>query len=296
MFEFINILCYTNKKGGGSVRKITILAFALVAFLALGFVCSCGVEEAEGDVMPAKVDVLKVGKADCIVINTGTKIIMIDTAEKENLDDIRSFMREKGYEKVDTLILTHYDKDHIGCAKEIIEEYGVETVLENSFSSDSELFHEYHYALKQQGKSAIRLNEDYSFRSDSCDFVINVPRQKKYETKKDNNSSLVVKMECGETCFLFCGDAEELRLTEIIDTCAGKYDFVKIPYHGNYLENYPAFLEKIKVGACALTCSKKNPADPRTLEALESSGAEIYETKNGTVHVETDGRTVAISQ
>lgn len=278
------------------MRKITNLVLFIILIFVLGFACSCGAEDAEESVVPAEVDVLKVGKADCIVINTGTKIVMIDTGEKENLDDIRSFMRERDYKRVDTLILTHYDKDHIGCAKEIIEEYGVGTVLESSASSDSELFHEYHYALKQQGKSATRLSEDYSFRSDSCDFVINVPRQKKYETKKDNNSSLVVKMECGETEFLFCGDAEELRLAEIIDTCAGEYDFVKIPYHGNYIENYPAFLEKIKVKSCAVTCSKKNPADPRVIEILEKNGAEIYETRNGTVHVETDGKAIQINQ
>ena len=227
------------------MRKTVFIGLLLACLCFVPFMYSC--KDEEKDVLPAQVDVLKIGKADCIVINTGTKIVMIDTGEKENLDDVRDFMRDRGYKKVDTLILTHFDKDHIGGAKKIIEEYGVDTVIEGTASSDSEYFHEYHLLLNQLGTSAQRLKQDYTFQSDDCEFFVCVPKQKKYESKNDNNSSLVVKMKCGETDFLFCGDAEEERLAEIIDTCAGEYDFIKLPYHGNYIENYGEFFEKIKI-------------------------------------------------
>jgi len=282
------------KKGGGCMKKSKVLL--LLGVLMLLLLCACGTDEAENSIVPARLDILKIGKADCIVINTGTKIVMIDTGEKENLEDIRSFMNERDYKKVDTLILTHYDKDHIGCAKEIIEEYDVDTVLEPAFSSDGELFHEYHYALSQLGKGATRLKEDYTFKSDGCTFEINVPRQRNYKMKNDNNRSLVIKMICEESKFLFCGDAQEERLEEIIDTCSGGYDFVKLPYHGNYIENYSLFFEKIKMNACAVTCSKKNPADQRTLDMLTQNGIDTYETRYGTVSVLTDGHTVTVNQ
>ena len=275
-----------------------IIAF-IAAFLCLNvalLLCACSGEGDGDSILPAQVDVLKIGKADCIVINTGTKIVMIDTGEKENLDDVRDFMRDRGYKKVDTLILTHFDKDHIGGAKEIIEEYGVSTVLESTASSDSEYFHEYHLLLSQLGISPMRLSQDYTFQSDDCAFFVGVPMKKKYEDKKDNNSSLVVKMEHGETRLLFCGDAEEERLAEIIDTCAGEYDFVKLPYHGNYLENYGEFFGKIKMKYAAITDSKKNPADTRTLDLLAEEGVAVLETRNGTVSFFSDGRSVKAEQ
>lgn len=274
------------------------IALVLVAFtlFIVAFLCSCDTGQGESTVLPASVDILKIGKADCIVINTGTKIVMIDTGEKENVVNIREYMAEQGYNKVDTLILTHFDKDHIGGAADIIDQYGVDTVIESTASSDSEEFHEYHQVLNSKGKSAMRLSEDYTFQSDDCAFYINVPRQKKYESKKDNNSSLVVKMELRDTKFLFCGDAEELRATEIIDTCAGKYSFVKLPYHGNYLENYGEFLNSIKTENAAITDSKKNPADTRTLDLLSEHGINVYETRYGTVHAETDGEKITVSQ
>lgn len=278
------------------MRKTVIALYMIFCLLLSSFLYSCGDSDGAESVLPAQVDVLKIGKADCIVINTGTKIVMIDTGEKENLDDVRDFMRDRGYKKVDTLILTHFDKDHIGGAKEIIEEYGVSTVLESTASSDSEYFHEYHLLLNQLGMSPMRLSQDYTFQSDECAFFVGVPMKKKYKDKKDNNSSLVVKMEHGETKLLFCGDAEEERLAEIIDTCAGEYDFVKLPYHGNYLENYGEFFGKIKMKYAAITDSKKKPADTRTLDLLAEEGVAVLETRNGTVSFFSDGRSVKAEQ
>ena len=142
----------------------------------------------------------------------------------------------------------------------------------------------------------MRLSQDYTFQSDDCAFFVGVPMKKKYEDKKDNNSSLVVKMEHGETRLLFCGDAEEERLAEIIDTCAGEYDFVKLPYHGNYIENYGEFFDKIKMKYAAITDSKKNPADTRTLDLLAEEGVAALETRNGTVSFFSDGRSVKVEQ
>lgn len=276
------------------MRKTVFIGLLLACLCFVPFMYSC--KDEEKDVLPAQVDVLKIGKADCIVINTGTKIVMIDTGEKENLDDVRDFMTERGYKKVDTLILTHFDKDHIGGAKEIIEEYGVSTVIESTASSDSEYFHEYHLLLSQLGISAMRLSQDYTFQIDGYTFFVGVPMKKKYEDKKDNNSSLVVKMEHKDFKLLFCGDAEEERLAEIIDTCAGEYDFVKLPYHGNYLENYSELFDKIKMKYAVITDSKKNPADTRTLDLLAREGIEVFETKNGTVSLFRDGQAVKVEQ
>ncbi len=102
----------------------------------------------------------------------------------------------------------------------------------------------YHQAIDTLGRECKKLTSDYVFESDDCTFNINIPKRNKYDKKNDNNQSLVISMELKETKFLFCADAMELRLTEIIDTLCGKYDVIKLPYHGNYLENYNNFLIK----------------------------------------------------
>ena len=290
---FYAVACYNNKKGGGNVRKL--LFFLLMPALILcALFCSCEAEEEH--ITPATVDVLKIGKADCIVINTGNNVVVIDTGEEEDFESIRSFMTEKNYSKIDALILTHYDKDHIGGAKSVIEEYDVGLVIESSASSNRDEFHSYHLALSQMGKEAKRLTQDYSFDFDDCKFKISVPKQKKYERKNDNNLSLVISMECGDTKFLFCGDAMEERIVEIIDTFPGEYDLIKLPYHGKYIENYEDFLASAQTRNGVITCSDKNPSDERTIELLERNGVSVYETKNGSITVYTNGKQITIKQ
>ncbi len=258
-----------------------LFSFVLM-FCVLISICSCNVGEKE--VVPSCfVDILDVGKADCIVIGTGTKIVMIDTGEVENLPIIISYLTEKEISKIDTLILTHFDKDHIGGASKIISDYNVTNVIESNFSSNSEFYVSYHDTLSALGIEPLKLSENYSFGYDGCKFTIDVPKKTKYKQKECNNSSLMISFECGEKRLLFCGDAMELRLSEFIDTSPQKYDFVKLPYHGNYLENYREFLDKILPTYGAITCSKKNPASPDTLKLLDEYGIEVFQTRYGTI-------------
>ena len=96
-------------KRGDFVKSIKYLVCALLLLLCLCFL-ACG-DGTGGDEPPteekitdAYVDILKIGKADCIVINTGSKIVMIDTGEAENLPKIHQYMERNGYEKFPSIL------------------------------------------------------------------------------------------------------------------------------------------------------------------------------------------------
>lgn len=271
-------------------------SFVLVVFFTLGTFCACKNNTDTEVVINVNIDVLKIGKADCIVINTGTKILMIDTGEEENLPTVHSFMQNKGYEKIDILIITHFDKDHLGGALEIIPKYQVSTVIESTFTSSTALYANYRNVLNEQGITPMKLTEDYTLEIDGCKIEIDVPKSKKYSEKHDNNSSLVVSMTCNEKKLLFCGDAMELRLEELIDKPIGVYDFIKLPYHGNYLQNYREFLDATSPSYAAITCSGKNPASGETLALLQEYNVEAFQTRYGTVHIFTDGTELTVNQ
>ena len=242
------------------------------------------------------IDVLKIGKADCIVINTGSGIVMIDTGEIDNLASIHAYMQSMQYKKIDLLILSHYDKDHIGGVNEIVAAYAVETVIEPHVTDVTAEYVAYHNTLADYNVTLQKPTECFRFSLGDCAFEVDVPQKKHYKSKHDNNISLIVSMKYGEKSFLFCGDAMETRLNEWIDGNHGAYDFVKLPYHGNELENYAAFLDACKPSYAAITCSKKNPPAESVLSLLEQYGASVYLTPNGTVHVTTDGYSISITQ
>lgn len=254
--------------------------FAILSVLILCF-SSCAVADDSG----VTIDVLSIGKADCIVITIKDTVVMIDTGEKENLDQIASFLQSKGIKRINTLILSHFDKDHIGCAASLIEQFGVDTIYQSAFSSDRPEFNEYHKTFLDEGKRPTVLKSDFSFSVSDCHFKIFVPQKGAYRRKEDNNASLIVSMTYGENRTLFCGDAMDERLEEFMTENRSDFSFVKLPYHGNYMDSLSTFLDSVKPRHCAITCSYKNPSDPRTLELLSNEEIEYLETKNGRIHL-----------
>ena len=287
-------------------NKIKYVLLALFAMLLLCSFISCGTASTEtktGDdtqtqaqAKGATVDILKVGKADCIVINTGDEIIMIDTGEEENFSTVKSYLDKKGYQKIDKLIITHYDKDHIGSAPQIIESYTVGTVYESRFTKGTEEYYAYHTAIAKMGVALVKLQEDFSFESGSCKFEINVPREKKYSTDNDNNTSLVISLMLENRSILFAADAMDERLSEIITECEREYDLVKLPHHGTYLESLPTLIGKIKPSYAVATDSKKNSTDQETLELMNEMGVRLLQTRYGAVHIEISNGEINVSQ
>ena len=279
-------------------NRIYLPIIFMLLFLFIVAFSSCGGPHEPPAPAPknATVDILKIGKADCIIINTGSEIIMIDTGEEENLDSVHAYMQANGYDKIDLLIITHYDKDHIGGAAEIISTYSVNTVFESRFTSSDARYYDYHHALNKNGYSASKLQGDYKFQSADCTIEINVPREKKYANDQDNNSSLVVSLTLGEKKLIFMGDAMEERVEEIIGADYRDYDLIKLPHHGSYLENYEELLEKLKPSYAVSTDSKKNPTDENTLNLLNSLGISTYQTRHGGVHIEISASEIVVTQ
>lgn len=261
------------------------IVFSILIFCVFAILCSCASPSEEKEIPFHSIDILNVGKADCIVINTGSKIVMIDTGEVENVPVIHSYMTKKGYNTIDALIITHYDKDHIGGACEVISTYDVKQVIETRFSANTTEYHSYHNAIDEKGITLNELYENYSFTYDSCNFEINIPKKHKYSEDNSNNLSLIISMTYKDTGFLFCGDAMELRMTEFMNENQAQYDFIKLPHHGDYISCYESFFEQASPKYCAITCSKKNPASADTLALLESRGIEVYQTRYGDIHV-----------
>jgi beta-lactamase superfamily II metal-dependent hydrolase len=257
--------------------------YCLILIICLSLLLSsCQSSIPDGDLL---VDILAIGKADCILLRTGDQVIMIDTGEKENTDEIFAFLDQNRIQTIDVLILSHFDKDHIGGAEALIKRYPVEKLIQSSFSSDRPEFPAYHNALSDLGKSPVVLYEDFSFSLGSYTVSISVPKKESYLRKEDNNASLIVTVENSNHRLLFCGDAMEERLEEFMAENKKRYSFVKLPCHGNDLDCYDAFLSQLTCPYGVITDSNKNPADSKALNKMKKHGLQVFETRYGTVSV-----------
>ena len=137
--------------------------------------------------------------------------------------------------------------------------------------------------------------EDTSFVLDDVLFEVSVPK-KKYYTEGDNDFSLVMSVTHGENTFLFAGDAEADRLTEVMSEFGKQYDFLKVPHHGKYNSVTQRFINIVKPKYSVVTDSDKNPAEIKTTAVLQSAGSEVYSTRDGDISISSDGKMITVTQ
>jgi len=272
-----------------------VLCLALLAAMLLCCL-GCGGQESES----AVVTFFKAGKADAAVVQAGGKVLLIDTGLSKNADDLIESLEALGVEKIDALILSHFDKDHVGGAAEIIEYFDVDAVYQSNYPKDSDEYEAYTEALAVAGLKAVTVSGTMTLSLGGLSVSINGPAQTEYKKDPSNNSSLIVTVTCGDNTVLFAGDAEDARLSEYLEgyTRPEGNLILKVPYHGHWQTMLTAFAQAVSPDAAVISCSKSEPEEDErgmTESLLEGLGAAVYRTFDGdvTLTLDADGYTIA---
>ncbi len=238
------------------------------------------------------VTVFDVGKADAMVIQTENHSIVMDCGEKGDGKIIVEFLNNKGIQTVDYIIITHFDKDHVGGAAKIINELEVKNILVPDYAKESEEISKYNKAVSNSEITPTIINTDLTFQLDNAEFNIIAPKQSFNDEENENDYSLVTKITHRENILLFTGDATEERLDEIMGI--GKCDFLKIPYHGRKIKNLGEFLDSVSPEK-AVICTSKDELSSDTQKKLTKRNIEFFSTcYNGEIRIISDGNNITM--
>lgn len=275
-----------------------------VAALAAAAICVLGLMSPPslggGQWTPMKVTLLKVGKADAIVVQNGDKTLVIDAGEEEDGEELVTFLNHQDIDRVDALIVTHYDRDHVGGADTLVETMPVDRVLLPAYQGTHTEYADFMRALEAKGVQPELLKEPAEF--DLQDAHVRVEPPLSYETpggnaEMDNNFSLITTITHGEKRLLFTGDAEKQRIREWLDSGAAMdCDFLKVPHHGVYNTALKALVEAVSPEQAVICTSRKNPAEARTLEVLKQHNIDVLQTKDGDITLISDGSRLELHQ
>lgn len=238
---------------------------------------------------------LKAGQADAIILKTENHNVIIDCGEKDDGDEVVKSLQDNDISNVDYIFITHFDKDHVGGFPEVIENITAGNIIVPDYEGNNKEYEKYLEAIDKNNLTVTSLTKDLSFTLDDVLFEVSVPKKQTY-SEGDNDYSLVISVTHGENTFLFTGDAEKERLSEILSEFGHEYDFLKVPHHGKYNENTERFIKTVKPTYSVICDSEKNPAEEETLSLLEASGSVIYRTKDGDVFLTSDGKEIKIFQ
>jgi len=228
------------------------------------------------------------GKADCAVIYEDGCCIVIDCGNKGDGSGIAAKINSLGFDRIDMLFITHFDKDHIGGAAKLLTSVSVGTIYEPCYDDseiDSGEYSSYRLAVEyavNAGTKLVSVTEDLSLSAGNMALTV-WHAKKAYDKNVDNNNSLVIRLVSREKTALFSGDIERQRIDDMIYVYDLKCDLLKMPHHGEYNKSTPKLIEVCSPSIAVITSSAAEPADTAALEALASAGVKTYLTVDGEV-------------
>ena len=280
-------------------RKIGLLALIIVITLVIIsmyiFSLNNKSDFVNEDDYDFKIHFFNAGKADACIISNSGKHIMIDTGEENLKDEILSYFKNNNITKIDYLIITHFDKDHVGSASYVINAIQVENVLESNVPKESTYYENYKEALLNKNITADVVSGNRTFSVGSIEMTVNGPN-KIYDSNESNNSSLITKIKYGDTSYLFMGDSQNDRIKDYLEETNGTVNLIKMPYHGNYQKKLYSLLEKVQPKYAVITSSEEEIEDEDVITLLKDMNIDYYLTREGKVDVYSNGDVIIIEQ
>jgi len=283
------------------MRRRSVFFNTVIAVLML-MLCGCSVSgnvTSEESLPPAgevreelKVYFFNAGKADASLVYNSKFAVLIDCGEKGFGKVIADKLDDLGIKKLDMLIITHFDKDHVGGAAKVLKSVTVDRVIQSNCPKDSEEYREYTDVLSEKGITPLTLRERMFVQFDSADITVDPPKRESYPKDASNNSSLITVVRCGKCSMLFAGDAQDDRMYEFMQSAKGGYDLLKVPYHGHWQKRLGEFMRFASPKIAVITSSDEMPEDQQTVSELKNLGAEVLLTRSAPVEITCDGSSV----
>ena len=251
-----------------------------------------------------KVNFINVGEGDCILIEAPNKInILIDGGgtPQSNFDvggkTVIPYLRRKGIDTINLLVLTHPHLDHLEGLLPVIKEFKVDMVLDSGLISDLQEYKEFISTIQEKGipYHLAKAGDNFIFSNNLEIFLLNPLYNADFYNDSDfNNASIVIKLFYKNTDFLFTGDIEEATEKKLlIWQNILQSDVLKVSHHGSATSTNSEFLDKVNPMIAAITVGKNNFGHPsqKVMERLEDKNIKIYRTdEDGTIIVRTNGQ------
>lgn len=225
--------------------------------------------------------------ADCTLLLNRDKVVMIDTGELQDYEHIHEVLNKYAIDKIDCLILTHPDKDHIGSALKIVENYQVGVVIKPYYAKEDERYDTLNRYLEEHRIQSLVLSRNRHLVYGDISLVVYPPND--FEYNNDNNYSLAVKVEHQELTMFFAGDAEKKRTEELLSLSLPTVDLYKASYHGRDYEGTVDLLNVLKPEKVVISAVT---AGNELSDAIDAMGCTLYSSRIADVYFVSDGRSI----
>jgi beta-lactamase superfamily II metal-dependent hydrolase len=220
-----------------------------------------------------------------------------DAAEKV----IIPYLKENGVTRLDVVIATHPDFDHIGGLLTLLKNRDIDVgcYLDPGVEHPTDVYADLLKLVKERGipYKVGRAGQKLKLGKGIDAEVLNPAEL--FSTA--NDCSIVFRIQYGNVSFLLTGDAEGEAESSMEERYGKglKATVLKAGHHGSRNSTGDSFLELVRPAMAVISCGKRNKfGHPHkdTLERLKAAGAKIYRTDQlGTIVMRTDGKSIRVS-
>ena len=241
-----------------------------------------------------EVHFIDVGQADSALVICDGHYMLIDGGNAEDSDLIYAYLERHGGEHLDYMVATHAHEDHIGGLSGALNYATVDTAYCPVTEHSTKVFQNMVKYLDEQGKSLTVPAPGDTFSLGSAQVEILGPVKEYSDT---NNTSIVLRVDFGDTSFLFTGDMESTAEEDLVESGADlRATVLKAGHHGSDTSSSYVFLREVMPKYTVISVGEGNKYGHPSGEVLSryrDAGSEVYRTDmQGHIIASSDGKTV----
>ncbi len=240
-----------------------------------------------------KIYFVDVGQGDCtFIVTPKNKTILIDGGGSTGSDfdvgesTLLPYILDRGYKKIDLMVISHFDQDHIGGLLTILRELKVNRVCISKQEENSENYQEFLEIVKEKSipVSIVKVGDKIKIEKNLY-FDILWPQEEQILENRINNNAIVMKLNYNGFSCLFTGDIEKVAEDRMVSLYKNKSvlesDILKVAHHGSKTSTTENFLELVNPKNCLIGVGENNlfgHPSSEVIERLEKSNVKVYRT------------------
>lgn len=279
---------YILNKRNLRTGAVLILIFSLLISFMAGF--SAYAEDYAPSDSYLGIEVLDVGQGLSVVITTEAGTALYDGGPRTSSSKVVSYLQSAGVQKLDYVIASHYDEDHLNGLIGAIHALDVGTVIAPNYTTDTNVYTSFKRAVEEKGLTVTYAEAGAIYTLGSAVIQIMMPLMPTYQD--ENDYSVVVKVTSAGKSILLTGDCttlgegDMLLAQEDIDS-----DILVLGHHGSASSTSQVFLDAVSPSMAIVSCGYDNTyghPDQSVMDRLAAAGILLYRTDmQGDLHFYT---------